>query len=116
MSKGQRNKEGRKKKKGRSVLACSQIAKVPEARALLTALAASATAEGVRAALHGMHDLVFAPPAAINGSHPEDAGASGWQQAHPLCRGYVLASLTLLMLLYLTSRHCAGLLAAPMPI
>jgi len=115
MSKGQRNKEGRKKKKGRSVLACSQIAKVP-ARALLTALAASATAEGVRAALHGMHDLVFAPPAAINGSHPEDAGASGWQQAHPLCRGYVLGSLTLLMLLYLTSRHCAGLLAAPMPI
>ncbi len=88
---------------------------MPEARALLAALAASATAEGVRAALHGMRDLVFAPPAAVDGSHA-DAGASGWQQAHPLCRGYVLGSLTLLMLLYLTSRHCAGLLAAPMPI
>ena len=94
-----------------------QIAKAPEARAMLAALAASATAEGVRAAMFGMRDLVFAPAPASAPGGPEAGGAAAaWQQAHPLCRGYMLGCLTLLLVLYLTARHGAVQLAAPMPI
>lgn len=87
---------------------------------MLAALAASATAEGVRAALYGMHDLVFVPTAHVKSGGAAEADADGvavaWQQAHPLCRGYVLGSLMLLLVLYLTARHGAGQLAAPMPV
>ena len=87
---------------------------------MLAALAASATAEGVRAAMFGVRDLVFAPaPAPAGGAAggPEAGGAAAaWQQAHPLARGYILGCLMLLLVLYLTARHGAGQLAAPLAV
>lgn len=86
---------------------------------MLAALAASATAEGVRAAMFGVRDLVFAPapaPASAAGGPQAGGAAAAWQQAHPLARGYILGSLMLMLVLYLTARHGAGQLAAPVAV